>query len=182
MHLCKYCQVDNTELSISLRANHTRWCKERPDRKEVDELHSLALIKSANNRWGVFKDYDVTCSVCKKLFSVNVREKLFDPNVTFHCSKSCANTKGGNALSIKNGSTGRSSYRARAFKMYGSKSCLICGFDKVVEIHHIDHDHDNNKWGNIVILCPNHHMMIHRSKYSEEVKSDIKRILGGWVC
>ncbi len=40
------------------------------------------------------------------------------------------------------------------------------------------HTFCHNVKGNIVILCPNHHTMIHRSKYADEIKTEIQRILG----
>lgn len=182
MKRCKYCNDDITSLSTAHRANHTRWCIKRPDRLEKQQKQSAMLSDVSNKRFGKFKLFNVECDSCEKEFQVKKREFLFDKNGVYHCSRSCANSKGGDALSKKNGSTGRRFYRERAFKIYGTKSCLICGFDKVVEVHHIDHNHDNNVKGNIVILCPNHHMMIHRSKYAEEVKSDIRKVLGEWEC
>jgi len=48
------------------------------------------------------------------------------------------------------------------FEKYEPK-CLVCGFDDVIEIHHII----SPKYGgketsdNLLILCPNHHSMLH---------------------
>jgi len=178
MNNCKYCQLDISSLSISKKANHIRWCDKRPDKKEMNERHSAKLSESANKRWGRLQNFEVVCDTCKSSFNVERRSELFDANDIYHCSRTCANTKGGKAHSEKEGFTGKRSYREIAFRIYECKSCLICGFDKVVEVHHIDHNHDNNVKGNIVILCPNHHMMIHRSKYSNETKAEIQRILG----
>tara|TARA_Y100000310_G_scaffold343880_1_gene453665 strand:- start:12051 stop:12587 length:537 start_codon:yes stop_codon:yes gene_type:complete len=50
-----------------------------------------------------------------------------------------------------------------------TRKCEICGFDKIVEMHHIDHNHSNNSSDNLVGLCPNHHKMIHRLDYQEEI-------------
>lgn len=44
----------------------------------------------------------------------------------------------------------------------------ICGFDKIVAIHHIDENHDNDDPQNLIPLCPNHHEMVH-SKWKDEV-------------
>ena len=58
-----------------------------------------------------------------------------------------------------------------------TKECLICGFDKVVELHHLDEDHKNNSEENLIGLCPNHHKMLHDMKYSEEIKKEIGKKL-----
>jgi len=55
-----------------------------------------------------------------------------------------------------------------------TKQCLICNFDKVVELHHLDKNRINNSENNLVGLCPNHHKMLHNLKYKEEISRQIK--------
>ncbi|MBU2639446.1 MAG: hypothetical protein KKG75_01925 [Nanoarchaeota archaeon] len=55
-----------------------------------------------------------------------------------------------------------------------TKKCMICGFDKVVELHHLDHDHKNSSEGNLIGLCPNHHKMLHHYKYKKEIIKKLK--------
>ena len=51
--------------------------------------------------------------------------------------------------------------------------CIICGFDKITELHHFQPKfcggEDSNK--NLIPLCPNHHRMIHNERYREEIES-----------
>ncbi|MBU4502850.1 MAG: hypothetical protein KKA79_09720 [Nanoarchaeota archaeon] len=58
-----------------------------------------------------------------------------------------------------------------------TKDCIICGFDKIVELHHLDKNKENNHENNLVGLCPNHHKMLHCEKYEEEVVKEIKKKL-----
>lgn len=58
-----------------------------------------------------------------------------------------------------------------------TKKCLICGFDKVVDLHHLDENHKNTNPSNLIGLCPNHHKMLHNEKYSQEVKDLIQKKL-----
>ena len=58
-----------------------------------------------------------------------------------------------------------------------TEKCLICGFDKVVDLHHLDKDHKNNSENNMVGLCPNHHAMLHNLKYKDEIKKQIEEKL-----
>lgn len=53
------------------------------------------------------------------------------------------------------------------YKKITSK-CVVCGFDKIVDLHHLDMDKKNRSSDNLIGLCPNHHQMIH-SKYREEI-------------
>ncbi|MFW5846624.1 MAG: hypothetical protein ACOCUU_00550 [Nanoarchaeota archaeon] len=50
-----------------------------------------------------------------------------------------------------------------------TKKCAICGFDKVVDLHHLDQDKKNNSKENLIGLCPNHHKMLHTIKYRKEI-------------
>ena len=47
-------------------------------------------------------------------------------------------------------------YRRNAFDYYPHK-CAICGWNedkRILEVHHIDENHDNNELNNLMILCP----------------------------
>jgi len=52
---------------------------------------------------------------------------------------------------------------ARIYELYGGK-CAVCGFDEIVEVHHIipralgGKDYPEN----LVLLCPNHHALVDR--------------------
>lgn len=47
-------------------------------------------------------------------------------------------------------------YRTKAFAVYEHK-CAVCGWNedtRILEVHHIDTNHDNNDINNLMILCP----------------------------
>lgn len=50
-----------------------------------------------------------------------------------------------------------------------TKKCVICGFDKIVDLHHLDLNHENNSQDNLIGLCPNHHKMLHTRNYTQEI-------------
>jgi hypothetical protein len=56
-----------------------------------------------------------------------------------------------------------------------TRACMVCGFDKIVEIHHLDHNHINNAQDNLTGLCPNHHKMLHSKKYQKEMFDTLKQ-------
>ena len=58
-----------------------------------------------------------------------------------------------------------------------TKQCIICDFNRIVELHHIDDDHNNSSTDNLVGLCPNHHKMIHNWVFSKEIKQRLKEKL-----
>ena len=54
------------------------------------------------------------------------------------------------------------------------EKCVLCGFDKIVEMHHLDHDKNNNSENNLAGLCPNHHKMLHAKAHQKEVFDILK--------
>ena len=56
-----------------------------------------------------------------------------------------------------------------------TKQCVICDFDKIVDIHHIDKDKSNNSPKNLIGLCPNHHRMINNHNFRQEIFAILKQ-------
>ena len=77
------------------------------------------------------------------------------------CSRSCANNR------QEWWNDNATHYKTIALQHW-KHECAICGFDKIVAIHHIDENHNNNDPKNLIPLCPNHHEMVH-SKWKDEV-------------
>ena len=50
-----------------------------------------------------------------------------------------------------------------------TKTCIVCSFDKIVDLHHIDKNRKNNSDANLVGLCPNHHKLVHMYKHRKEI-------------
>jgi hypothetical protein len=113
------------------------------------------------------------CPVCNKGFLVkngSRREKRV-------CSKGCSNSyfrSGKNGIPYTPGlKRYGAKYRTLCFSVYPVK-CALCDFDKIVEVHHIDENHDNNDIDNLIPLCPNHHKMTITLKYKKEIYEQIK--------
>lgn len=72
-------------------------------------------------------------------------------------------------------------YGFKPFKTSMKRECIVCGFKDITYVHHIiplaqEGDHCEE---NVVMLCPNHHKMIHNKQLKEKVrlpKSGKKRI------
>lgn len=100
------------------------------------------------------------------------------------CSRSCAtsvnNVVNKSGTNNPNWINGISSYTKEAFSTYENE-CVICGFIErsALQVHHIDNDRNNNTIDNLIILCANHHCMVHYGSLviSEDVKSS-REMLG----
>ena len=56
-----------------------------------------------------------------------------------------------------------------------TKICASCGFDKLITLHHLDGNRENNDDKNLVGLCPNCHKMVHTYQYYAEVKEKLAK-------
>lgn len=55
-----------------------------------------------------------------------------------------------------------------------TKKCAICGFNKIVDLHHLDENKSNNSKENLIGLCPNHHKMFHDLRYRNEIAQQLR--------
>ena len=53
---------------------------------------------------------------------------------------------------------------------------MVCGEDKIVTVHHMDGNHQNNDITNLVPLCPTHHQYWH-SKYRNLIREKVELYL-----
>lgn len=128
---------------------------------------------------GQFKGKFVACAVCgKEIYKTPSQIAKSKSGLSF-CNKSCAcsynNTKLRSGKNHPSWTGGKSSYDEIAYKTY-KKECSICKFDdeNALEVHHIDEDRNNNDIDNLMILCANHHSLVHRGKL--EITENIKNI------
>ena len=123
------------------------------------------LLQSAKNDslYGAVEEHKKICVVCEKEFIWKGRLKTKAFSRAKFCTRSCANNR---QTWWKINST---HYRTIALQHW-KKECTICGFDKIVAIHHIDENKKNNDPNNLMPLCPNHHEMIHSKKWKAEIQ------------
>jgi hypothetical protein len=50
-----------------------------------------------------------------------------------------------------------------------TRKCSLCDFNKIIELHHLDMNHENNSPENLIGLCPNHHKLIHHRDHQKEI-------------
>lgn len=117
------------------------------------------------DKWAASRKYPkyvIVCPVCDMEF-VSTTE---GSNAKTTCSHACANTYF--RTGINHGKWNPNSYRSTCFHFH-KKECVVCKEDKIVTVHHLDENHDNNDPANLVPLCPTHHQYWHsRYKYLVE--------------
>jgi len=137
-------------------------------------------ISHFNNGGGQVK-YELvekSCPICGKLFTTQIGHKK-EKTV---CCRGCSNTffrSGKNHPNYKKYEDidktkpyFSKKYRKTCFDNHEHK-CVVCGEDKILDVHHFDGNKFNNHPKNLIPICPTHHNYIH-SKYKNEVIDKVK--------
>lgn len=90
--ICPHC---NKEIQGNKKvfANHVRWCVKNPKYLEIKNNTIYKIKKHYIEKFGEYKDFEVCCEKCGKIFVVNEQEKLHPIKKHYYCSKSCSNTR-----------------------------------------------------------------------------------------
>lgn len=92
------------------------------------------------------------------------------------CSHACANKLFRTGENHGNWKPER--YQTTCFEHHERK-CVVCGEDKVVAVHHMDHNKKNNDPSNLIPMCPTHHQYWH-SKYRSLIENKVLSYIESW--
>ena len=117
----------------------------------------------------------VCCSYCGKEF-IKLKTELNKSKTGYnYCSRECGN-RHKNQIRKENGEWEDSqNYRLKAFEKY-PHHCLCCDWDedeRILEVHHINENHNDNNIDNLCILCPICHRKITLGYYILDIKNKI---------
>lgn len=157
--------------------------------KEVNKRPSY-VKNNLDNSWknycsdkckklGQFKGKEYECGYCGKIiYRIPSQVKKSKSGFVF-CDRSCACAYNNKTLRSNennpNWKGGETLYKRIALETYVRK-CSICGFEDkdALDVHHIDMNKLNNNKDNLIILCANHHALVHRGslEITEEIKNN----------
>ena len=126
--------------------------------------------------YGPIKSHKKVCERCGIEYEIEGREKTKKIQNSRFCSISCANHRGVGKEWENTHSSRNLGYRKKCFTEWEHK-CVLCGYDKIVDVHHIDENKKNNDITNLIPLCPNHHMELHHKDYKNEIKDIISNLI-----
>ena len=115
----------------------------------------------------------IKCSYCGKVVP-KLKSRLRSDSGKYFCSNNCKNYYNNTVTININDST---AYRRNAFLKQPHK-CALCNWDKderILQVHHIDEDRNNNDLSNLIILCPNCHQYLTLHLYSLDELRAIKQ-------
>jgi len=180
MWKCKHCNQNFNFSRATDKANHSRHCDKNPKKLESYKNIKIKLNERIDNNLGKLTDFIVKCYTCNVEVSVKERENKFPTKDKYFCSRNCANSTGGKAKSKKYHYDEVAHYTTVCFR-YHEKKCIVCNEEKIVAVHHNDHNHNNNDPKNLIPLCPTHHQYVH-SRYVDEVQPIIdKYVKNKWA-
>ena len=151
-----------------------------PKRKKesyYSDEYRLKQSEKLDRNFGPIIEHNKVCERCNVEFTFKGRVKTKAYEKARFCSRSCANHRGvGLEWEKTHKSRSLIHYRTICFTDW-KQECAICGFDKIVSVHHLDENHNNNDIKNLIPLCPNHHHMVHSKEYSDDTKREIETIV-----
>lgn len=113
------------------------------------------------------------CAVCGKESYKKLTQLQRSKSGKFFCGKSCQ-TKWRNQEFVgekhANWKTGLHTYRNRMLQSGAPKICRLCktADSRVLAVHHIDKNRQNNKLSNLAWLCHNCHFLVHHHEKERE--------------
>jgi len=112
------------------------------------------------------------CPICYKMFKTQNGSK---EKTT--CSCKCANTYFRSGDNHPNWKENR--YTTTCFSKH-EKKCVVCEEYKVIDVHHLDGNRENNNVNNLIPLCPTHHRYWH-SSYRNEIEDVIYNYISNFI-
>lgn len=138
--------------------------KECDNCKQEKEHHAKGLCYSCYKKL-YFKPKILTCKRCKRKLPLHAKNLCAGCyNSVFHLDKNKAYQQ------RKRNKVDLITYQKV------TQTCVVCGFEKIVDLHHIDGNKQNNSSENLIGLCPNHHRMINNHRYKFEIFAELAKL------
>lgn len=158
--LTQFCKV----LNLHPNGNGMKKAKEIIIQNELDSTHFNRNLKAKIK----YEIIEKECPVCATKFKTQKRGNSKEKTT---CSYSCSNTFFRSGKDNPNWKQVSTQYRTKCLE-YHKKECVICKESKIIEVHHIDENRNNNDIFNLITLCPTHHRYWH-SEFKVEIEDKI---------
>ena len=145
----KKCDECGEEYSLEVKVRN----RKLREKKDPNFYCSSECSATSQRKW---ERVEKECPVCEETFIARKNH----PKEKTTCSKSCAMSHFKSGENNPNWKSDSIDYRKTCYE-YHEKKCVVCGEDKVLDVHHYDGDSNNNKPENLIPLCPTHHRYIH---------------------
>lgn len=119
---------------------------------------------------------EVACKNCGKKIYRSLTQQKRSLSGDYFCTKSCKTAFRNTFFTDEkhpNWTNGKSAYREILSRTGVKQACVCCNLNdkRVLAVHHIDHNRQNNDKSNLVWICMNCHYLLHHDKrFEEELK------------
>ena len=161
------CRLLNLHINGTGLRQVTKWAKQY----SIDTTH----FDGGRAKRFKYEQIEKECPICGKTFTTGKGQPKEKQTCSYSCSNKYFRSGQDNGRYI-DGWNGQPEYRKIALEQHGHK-CMVCSFSKIVCVHHLDENHNNNEPSNLVVLCPNCHTMIHTKKYKQEILNKIAALV-----
>ena len=194
--ICEY----GCETEARFQLKNKKWCCSKSINSCLGMKNKNSEATKLSNTFKVnAQDSKIECKFCNDTFgkpNIKIHEKncylnkvnlklcpvcdspIKNYRTSKTCSYSCANKQF--KTGENNGNWNKDAYRSTCFE-YHKKECVICGENKIVEVHHLDENKQNNSPENLIPMCPTHHQYWH-SRYKEEVYDKVMLYIKKYLC
>lgn len=176
MYICECGRIFETSNSFN---GHKSWCKIHlgEERYNIRYKNSLKSMEKVNKNYSISRKQKVIdkinnwlkqnpkCEWCNDIITIKYGSGRF-------CSSKCARSY--SSSKCNHSKTNINIYRDIAFNYYEHR-CCVCGWDeddRILQVHHIDSNRNNNDVSNLIILCPNCHWKITLNLYKLEINNN----------
>lgn len=140
------------------------YCNELRLKSSITKHEAGCYLNPINKRLCVVCDTPIKNLLVKK-----------DGRKQITCSVGCANK---HFRSGPNHGNWKGHYKPTCFH-YHKKECVVCGENRIVAVHHLDENHENNDPANLIPLCPTHHCYWH-SKHKHLIENIVLEYIKNW--
>lgn len=144
--------------------------------KYKTKSYKTAQQEKIDRLFGPVEEHKKICGTCDASFKWIGRNGSKAFSRPKFCSRKCANSVGGKAKAQIHHTDDVARYTTVAWRHH-KKECIICGEFRIVSVHHVNEDHDDNDPKNLVPLCPTHHQYMH-SRYKELIEDKVNKYIG----
>jgi uncharacterized protein YlaI len=125
-----------------------------------------------DKRYGPEINHVKICKSCKNPFTWFGRELTSKYKSARYCSVSCAHSR------AEYWNENATRYQTIAFQNHDRK-CVICDEVRILDVHHLDENRENNDPANLIPMCPTHHRYWH-SGYKHLVEKQVIDYIETW--
>lgn len=145
------------------------------DYQQTDEYKEAVRAgqkERRDNLYGLEIEHHKICESCTKSFTWFGRKLTKKYEKARFCSVSCAHSR------ADYWDENATRYQTIAFKHHNRK-CIVCDEVRILDVHHLDENRENNDPSNLIPLCPTHHRYWH-SRHKNLIEQQVLDYIGDW--